>query len=165
NGEGNDTITNFEGLLGGPLNDVLVGSSGDDTIDGGLGDDEILGVDGNDTVSFASSTQPVNVDLAAGTATGAGNDSHSHIGDIIGSSVGGNTLRGNDQPNRITGFANDTFEGRGGDDVIHDLSTTNITISYASAASGVTVDGNAHTASGGAGNDTFDTLPSTLIGS
>ena len=164
-GAGNDTITNFEGLLGSSLNDVLIGGPGDDTIDGGLGDDTINGVAGNDTATFATSTQPVNVDLSAGTANGEGNDALLNLENIVGSSVGGNTLRGNDQANRITAFANDTIEGRGGDDVLHDSSSLGITLSYASAPSGVTVNGDAHTASGGAGNDSFDFLPSSLIGS
>ena len=64
----------------------LLDQGGDDVLDGGLGDDIIDGQLGQDTVTFASIVAAVTVDLAAGTATGQGNDTLAGIENIIGSS-------------------------------------------------------------------------------
>lgn len=47
-GEGNDTLSNFENIIGSNFNDTLTGSTGDNVIRGGLGNDTLRGGDGND---------------------------------------------------------------------------------------------------------------------
>ena len=164
-GEGDDTLTNIQGLIGGPGNDTLVGGPGNDTIDGGLGNDMINGVAGNDTATFATSTAPVTADLAAGAAIGEGTDTLQNMENLVGSSTGHDVLRGDNNANQITAFANDTIEGRGGNDVFHGPSNASVKLSYGSAASGVNVNVDARKATGGAGNDTFDFVPNSLVGS
>lgn len=58
-GSGTDTVSNFENLTGSNYNDLLSGNAGANILDG------LAGVD---TVSYASSTQAVTVDLSAQTA-------------------------------------------------------------------------------------------------
>jgi Ca2+-binding RTX toxin-like protein len=48
-GAGNDTISNFENILGSAHADTLIGDAGDNLIDGGLGADAMTGGAGNDT--------------------------------------------------------------------------------------------------------------------
>jgi Ca2+-binding RTX toxin-like protein len=48
--QGTDSITGFEGLIGGSGNDSILGTSGDDVIGGGNGNDTLIGGDGFDTV-------------------------------------------------------------------------------------------------------------------
>ena len=82
-GDGVDRISGLEGLIGSPFDDHLEGDVGANTLDGGGGNDVLLGNNGNDTVigntgsdtaSFEFSLAGVTADLAAGTATGDGND-------------------------------------------------------------------------------------------
>ncbi|MFK7959453.1 MAG: putative Ig domain-containing protein [Phycisphaerales bacterium] len=145
--DGNDTLSNFENVTGSDFNDtitgdeadnVLVGGAGDDVVDGGDGDDRIIGGagddtlnggDGTDTLDYTGSSGSVNVDLAAGTASGAdGNDTvdgferveGSAFDDVIRAGDADATLiggAGNDQING--GIGNDTIEGGTGDDTIN----------------------------------------------
>lgn len=127
---GNDLLMGFEGddvLEGGPGNDVLVGGPGDDTLRGGGGDDtlrgdpgqdSLLGGTGTDTATYADAPRGVDVDLAAGTATGWGRDSLGGIQKVIGSRFG-DVLRGDDEPNVLEGRRGaDVLLGRGGGDVL-----------------------------------------------
>jgi Ca2+-binding RTX toxin-like protein len=93
-GEGHDTITNIENMIGSLLNDTLTGNekdnailgeysndtiSGlygddyldggelDDTIKGGLGDDTIKGGFGNDTINFEDAANDITVKLYDGS--------------------------------------------------------------------------------------------------
>jgi len=97
-GQGSDTLTAIENILGSDYNDVLTGSSAHNTFDGGLGDDIINGGSGNDTVTFTGATTGIMVDL---TLTGSqnvgggglGNDTLINIENVIGTgysdSIGG----------------------------------------------------------------------------
>ncbi len=49
-GEGNDTLTSIEDLIGSKHGDTLTGSAGNDILNGAAGTDTIRGGDGNDTV-------------------------------------------------------------------------------------------------------------------
>ncbi|MEA2168471.1 MAG: hypothetical protein QOF76_1771 [Solirubrobacteraceae bacterium] len=124
-GPGDDILT------GSPTTDILDGGTGADTISGGAGSDEITDGDGEgttdadtlgggagdgDTLSYASHTTAVTVDLAATTAGsdtendtvagfesatgGAGDDT------LTGTATSANTLKG--------GPGNDTISGLGG---------------------------------------------------
>jgi len=74
---GNDSVDGLDG------DDTLIAGDGDDTVDGGPGADLFIGGSGagddtyaggpdTDTVSYASTSAGVVVDLLAGTATGLG---------------------------------------------------------------------------------------------
>ena len=132
--DGDDTISGGEG------DDLLDGGSGGaDTISGGEGDDLLVGdepycdwfdcyprvsddvLDGGggiDTVSYESADGPVQVDLAAGTATGQGSDTLAGIENVLG---GGSddTLTGDSGPNYLDGWdGDDVLLGAEGDDTL-----------------------------------------------
>jgi Ca2+-binding RTX toxin-like protein len=150
-GEGTDTLSTIEGLLGGPGNDRLTGAATNDTLDGGPGDDQLDGAGGADIASFASSEDDVTADLQAGKATGAGTDTLVRIEGLQGGG-GEDVLRGNAGPNRLIGGYLDRLEGRQGDDVL-DNRSVNTEITYESAPGGVTVNAGTGVVTGAAGND------------
>ncbi|MEF8721301.1 MAG: DUF4347 domain-containing protein [Candidatus Accumulibacter delftensis] len=190
---GDDTLNGMAGddtLYGGANNDDLNGGSGDDLLDGGAGVDTVSYSD----VYFAG----VQINLQLGTASGGGGeDTLVSIENVIGGD-GQDTLIGNDDDNRLVGgfgddflsglggndmlygyFGRDTLDGGAGDDVLHggtdDFSSEIDTVSYASAAAGVTVSLalNGPQDTGGAGIDslfsienlTGSTFDDTLTGS
>ena len=182
-GEGNDALLNIENVLTGAGNDVLVGNSGDnqlvaaagdDTIIGGGGDDHILCWGGNDTVSFASSTDALTVDLAAGTSVGAatGHDTLSMCENVIGG-AGNDVISGDAQANTLIGGAgNDTLRGQFGDDVlVGGVGNDSIsggagsdTVDYSDSTSAVKVSLTTMKASG-AGNDVLSNIENIVGGS
>jgi Ca2+-binding RTX toxin-like protein len=118
-GTGN-TLNNI--ITGGANNDTLNGGDGDDTIIGGLGNDALTGGNGIDTVSYASATLAVTVNLTNGTTTsnagvgGAGTDSLSGFENVIGGTAA-DSITGNSGNNVIDGgTGNDTMVGGLGDD-------------------------------------------------
>lgn len=142
--DGDDTLIGGAGddtLIGGPGNDVLIGGAGNNLLEGGEGDDTVLGGSGDDTivgghgggddvynggggdntVTYTSANLPIQVDLAAGTASGdpaIGVDALTGIQNVGGGS-GNDTLLGNDGANVLRGgLGDDLLVGRGGDDVL-----------------------------------------------
>jgi Ca2+-binding RTX toxin-like protein len=132
----NDTIRGGNGndrIDGGDDADVVTGDAGNDTVDGGGGDDfDVLsGGPGNDTivgkhandrtndqVDYRQSAAAVQVDLAAGRATGDGTDTLTGIDWAIGSQSG-DVLTGNDRDNVIDGAGgNDKIDGGPGGDLL-----------------------------------------------
>lgn len=126
-GAGNDT------LLGGAGDDVLEGGAGADTLDGGS-DRISLGqaIDPNDpgaygdTVSYATSTAAVVLNLATGSASGGDAQGDiivlasgvSTIENITGSKFN-DSLTGDSRANRLVGGGGiDSLSGGGGDDVL-----------------------------------------------
>lgn len=105
--------------------DVVVPGPGDDHVDLGhdpqgedlwWGDSIYL-----DRVSFRDATGPVTVDMAAGTATGEGDDTIAPV--VLGAGIEGSphddVLRGTDLDDQVdAGGGDDLVEGRGGDDVV-----------------------------------------------
>jgi Ca2+-binding RTX toxin-like protein len=142
-GYGNDTLTGSSGgdeLDGGYGKDSIKGGAGDDLINltttgtnfpsdpsnpNGQtkvteGGDTIDGGTGTDTVSFATLSQAVKIDLAAGKATVAGDATHklTSIEDAVGGG-GNDTLTGNKVANHLSGGdGNDTLSGGEGNDVL-----------------------------------------------
>jgi Ca2+-binding RTX toxin-like protein len=119
-GAGNDTLkggTGADTLLGGSGADTINGQGGNDNIAGGLGDDTLAGNGGFDLVNYSKTVSAVNVDLAAGTATGGdGTDTLSGFEGIIGSAYA-DVLSGNTGKNTIrAGAGNDTLKGLAGSD-------------------------------------------------
>ena len=155
---GNDT------LVGGTGSDTLEGGAGDDTITAGpagdvgpntmrpgIGDDVVNGSGGVlDSLQFFDGAilSGITVDLADAAqqdTEGAGLDTISGVEFLFGSQFD-DVLRGTDTANIIFGEGGaDVIEGRGGGDTLHgndggapDADTD--TLSYESAAAGVTVD-------------------------
>jgi hypothetical protein len=105
-------------LVGTPGPDVICGLGGDDVLIGLDGDDILEGGEGVDTVSFEASPCCIRADLAAGIATGAGNDQLVSIENLIGSQ-GDDVLRGDGGPNFLSGLGGtDLLYGGEGDDTL-----------------------------------------------
>ncbi len=182
--EGNDTLSNFEGIISGAGNDTLIGMDTPnfgDFIRGGGGDDYIDGGVGTfDRAAYDSTNASTGVwaSLEAGSATGFdGNDTLVRI----------ENLRGSNAADTLIGDAvNNDIDGRGGDDVIRGLAgadnlkgeagndwldgglTTDLvnytdgnTVGYGSAPTAVSVrlqDASAQAGYSGTANDGFGTL-------
>jgi Ca2+-binding RTX toxin-like protein len=109
-GDGGDTV------LAGAGNDEIDGGADSDTVYGGQGDDNLVGGEGPDLLAYFVNPVGVQVDLAAGTATGAGTDRLSGFEWVWGSAFG-DVLEGDDGPNF---FVPDVLQllPAGSDDVI-----------------------------------------------
>jgi Ca2+-binding RTX toxin-like protein len=120
-GEGTDTLTSIEIIIGSGGNDTIVGDSGDNIFDGALGDDLINGAGGADTVNFltfsgAIVSTGITANLATGTATGSGTDTLVAIENLTGA-YGNDSFTGDGGPNLfIGGEGNDSLSGGAGDD-------------------------------------------------
>ncbi|MDN5003916.1 VCBS domain-containing protein [Bradyrhizobium sp. GCM10027634] len=183
------TITVNSGALvvgtAGP--DTLVGTSGDDTIQGLAGNDRLQGLGGNDTLDggvgfdraiYSDATVGLTFNLASGTvngsAAGVGTDTLISVEGIVGTDFADTY-----DPTGFTGSSGvpgapdglNEFEGRGGNDTIIGLVNSQgallTRISYVSATAAVTVDLQAHTATGDAsvGTDTLVGSFSNVFGS
>jgi Ca2+-binding RTX toxin-like protein len=106
--QGNDTVHGGAGD-----HDIVQGNQGDDTLDGGAGnEDVIIGGTGNDKMEGGPGEHDiadyqgvgggVNIDLAAGSVSGAENEHLTGIEDAIGGS-GNDTITGSPEPNRMDG--------------------------------------------------------------
>jgi Ca2+-binding RTX toxin-like protein len=120
-GHGNDTVTRVEALVGSDHNDKLTGNGADNNLSGGGGNDKLDGGNGNnDWVFYNTASSAVQVDLAAGTTTGAlGNDELKNIENAYGGG-GNDTLTGNDEENELVGIGGrDTMFGGAEDDTLY----------------------------------------------
>jgi len=176
-GSGNDVLTCPEPcggsrLAGGPGDDLLRGGSADDVLSGdgdgpialniinplltepaGAGNDSLDGGPGHDQLNFSGRRGAVRVDLAAGTATGAGgeHDRLAGLEDVTGGD-GDDLLLGDANDNRIEGgVGDDRLGGRAGhDDLLGDIGMQedgHYVFSYTQGPRG------ADTLHGGAGDD------------
>ena len=142
-GAGNDEVragVGHDRVLGEGGNDTLDGGAGNDLLIGGTGADRLFGDTGRDTASYAGSADAVQVDLAAGTATGgdAEGDSLSGIEDLVGSE-GADELAGDAASNRLEGLGgDDRLLGRAGADILDGGAGTD-RVSYDGSTAGVTV--------------------------
>ncbi|HEX9965298.1 MAG TPA: M10 family metallopeptidase C-terminal domain-containing protein [Allosphingosinicella sp.] len=129
------TLRSIENLQGGAGADILTGDADANVIDGGLGDDVLNGGAGIDTVAFRGSAA-VTVNLASGTAAGAGADVFSGFENVL-TGTGNDTVTGDGADNVFfEGRGNDVYNGAGGSD----------TLDYSAANSTVTVNLNTLTA-------------------
>lgn len=119
-GDGDDTL---EGKLSG---DFLYGEAGDDTLDGGVPGgqwtDALYGGTGSDTVTYATRTESVTVNLAAGGSNGEAGEDDYLAGDVE-NAIGGegfDTLVGNSADNKLEGgYWCDSLTGNGGNDTLY----------------------------------------------
>jgi Ca2+-binding RTX toxin-like protein len=135
-GDGTDTLVDIEGVFGSDFADTIEGDNarnylysgaGDDNILAGSGSDLVDGEDGNDAidggldddlVSYRFAAGPVVVNLAAGTARGAGDDTLAGVEDILGSKFA-DRLSGDAGVNWIWAQGGaDLVSGAGGSDVL-----------------------------------------------
>ena len=129
------TLRNIENVTGGLGDDTITGDANANVIEGGSGNDTLDGGAGIDTVAFTGSTA-VTVNLAAGTATGQGNDTIVNFENVRTGS-GNDTVTGDGNDNVFfDGGGNDIYNGAGGID----------TIDYSNIASAVSVNLNTTTA-------------------
>jgi hypothetical protein len=141
------TLANIQDITGTAQDDTFVASIDANKFDGGAST-----ATSHNRVSYAQSATAVTVDLTvtdgSGTGGGAAGDTFANIQDLTGSAL-------NDT--FVASTANNNFDGGAGSD----------TVSYAKAASGVTVDLSNTTGSGSAGAAAGDTFTSieNVIGS
>lgn len=162
-GGGSDTVLQAEAAIGTPYDDTLTGGTlanslrgegGADTLVGAAGNDSLDGGPGADTASYSAQTLTVNIDLAAGTASGgAGDDTLAAIENLIGG-ASDDVLNGDGGRNEIDGGSGlDSVTGRGGDDSLDGGSGID-TVDFSDSGSAVDVD-LAHQRSSGEGEDTL----------
>jgi subtilisin family serine protease len=135
-GQGNDTFTGVENLIGsnhvdtltGSLgnnvlagygnNDTLNGEGGNDVLRGNLGNDNMDGGPGSDTGDYIQSGTGVVANLTTNTATGEGNDTLANLEHLAGSNHV-DQLTGNSGINVLIGNGNnDVLNGEGGGDTL-----------------------------------------------
>jgi Ca2+-binding RTX toxin-like protein len=134
-GSGTDTLGGVENVIGSAYADTITGDGNANVIIAGAGNDTVDGAGGTDTIDYSTSAAAVTVNLVTGSATGDGTDSLTSIENVTGSAFA----------DIITGSsASNVLNGGGGFD----------TVSFASAASGVTV----NLVNGTATGDGTDTL-------
>jgi Ca2+-binding RTX toxin-like protein len=161
-GGGDDNVSGLVGndrIYGDAGNDTLDGGQGNDLLVGGQGADRLFGGTGRDTAGYEGSVLAVNVDLRSGTGLGgdAQGDTFDSIENLTGSEQG-DTLRGDDNVNRLDGGAgDDLLEGRGGADALVGGDGLD-TASYLASTAGVSV--NLATALGSGGDADGDTFVS-----
>ncbi|HEX2296810.1 MAG TPA: calcium-binding protein [Actinomycetota bacterium] len=130
-GGGDDVVRGLGGddrLCGNGGDDELYGGGWADMLDGGAGDDLFAGGDAFDEAHFASASGPIEADLAAGTASGNGDDRMKNMEAIYGSPhddvIRGGTLSievlwGDAGSDTVSGGPGATIVwGREGDDAI-----------------------------------------------
>ncbi|WP_300016402.1 hypothetical protein [uncultured Roseobacter sp.] len=148
------SFADYDTLIGLDGNDTLVGGNSDDFLDGGNGDDVLRGEGGIDTITYASATTGITVDLgyAFNQITGQGTDKITDVENVIGSAYG-DTLTGSSSDNLFEGgLGNDTLDGGTGVD----------TASYANASGAVTINLTSQSASGADGSDTFISIENAI---
>lgn len=139
--DGDDTVLNFENVIGSAFVDKLTGNSADNEFQGGLGKDIINGGSGNDTAHYSDAAAAVTITLGTGvtTVTGGDTDELTSIENIQGSdfndeivgNASNNKLYGEDGNDKLTGGAGaDLMDGGANDDIFYVGGTDGIGDTY-----------------------------------
>jgi uncharacterized repeat protein (TIGR01451 family) len=145
-GEGSDTLSFVEGIVGSSNADVLHGDNRGNEIYGRGGDDTIAAGNGFDYARYDFAPAGVTVDLPSGGSSGGeGTDSLSGVEGIIGSAFA-DTLIGDGKANQLG--------GRGGDDAVRGGAALDYAL-YSFAPAPVSVNLLTATATGGDGDDSL----------
>ena len=124
-GVAQDNFVSMENAIGSAFNDLIFGDSANNILEGGSGSDYLDGGAGSDTVSFAGSTQAIQVELGALGTTGHGyswdgvaQDSFTGMENAMGSAF--NDLIFGDSANNILegGLGSDYLDGGAGSDTV-----------------------------------------------
>ena len=148
------TITNAEIISGTNSDDTIIISEAVSTTVNAGG--------GIDTVDYSGLTDAINIDLSTGIGNVSGtsaSDDHTlnDVEDVIGSNFN-DTIIGNASDNNLDGGQGDDFiQGNTGNDTIDGGSGTD-TVSYKDSGSGVNVNLESGSSSGGDGNDSLTSL-------
>ena len=144
---GVDTLISIENIDGSNQDDELIGDGNVNTLTGRIGDDVLSGAAGNDELRGGSGN-----DLVFG-----GDDD-----DLVIGGNGDDTLFGGDGNDTVQGGADDDLLSGGlGDDDINGIGGGNDTVTFETAANGVTVDLDAGSASG-EGTDTIANIDNVI---
>ena len=155
-GAAGDRLISIENLTGSAYNDIIAGDGRDNIIDGGSGGRDILyGGRGIDTLSYASATEAVTVNLQnLRGGGGAAGDLFYDFENLLGSAFN-DTLEGDSGANRIDGGAgNDRITGNAGADELFGGAGDD-TIFGGAGNDRITGGAGADRMEGGAGNDLF----------
>ena len=156
---GRDVICGLGGndrLVGSAGNDSLFGGDGNDTLEGGAGDDQVAGGLGTDTMSFATASSGVVVNMAQlpnpawdGPAAGDANIGWDNVTAV-------EAATGSNFADALHGSARaDRFNGAGGNDAIHGYAGTDLLTGGSGNDRLVGGDGN-DTLRGSTGSDALD---------
>ncbi|MDB5430609.1 MAG: hypothetical protein JWP35_1725 [Caulobacter sp.] len=148
-GAGSDTLVSIENLTGSNFNDVLTGDANDNYLNGSRGNDTLNGGDGNDLLDGGNTGNDImNGGNGIDTVTYAQVAANPNLGGVsVNLSLTtpqntGNTSGGTDTitnvENLIGSAFNDTLQGNAGNNVLNGDGGID-TVSYSSAAAGVTV--------------------------
>lgn len=148
------TLISIEGVYGSAYADLLRGDGNLNILRGNGGDDTLDGGAGFDYADYATAAGPVQVHLAAGTATGAdGNDTLISIEGV----------RGSNHDDLLVGDGGaNIFRGRGGNDTLDGGAGIDTADYRGSGSSGVVVDLSQGIATGGAGDDTLISIENVI---
>jgi Ca2+-binding RTX toxin-like protein len=128
---GGGFVSRNAGILGGftiangAVIENATGGNGDDFITGNSADNTLIGGAGFDTADYGHATAALNINLAAGTATGDGSDTLTSFEHVIGGA-------GNDI---IQGFAGVSITN-GSQDIVKSVTSTNISVASAMSLNG-----------------------------
>jgi Ca2+-binding RTX toxin-like protein len=161
-GQGTDTLSGFENIIGSENADNITGNSGTNSLDGGYGNDTVDGSSNNDTILGAAGADSLIGGSGDDSVDGGSED------DIIQGGSGNDTVHSGTGNDSVTGFTendqlygddgDDTLNGGDGDDTLDGGANTD-TVSFAGGAA-VTVSLTSGTATG----QGTDTLSNSLIG-
>lgn len=116
---GVDKLISIENIIGSTHDDYIKGDAGDNIINGGGGIDLMNGGAGIDTVTYATDTAAVRIDLTSGRGgLGATGDIMNNFENAVGTAFN-DIIAGNALANRLTGGAgNDVLQGLAGNDIL-----------------------------------------------
>ncbi len=148
-GEGSDTLTGVNAVVGSDHDDQIIGTDGSDLFEGSPGNDSINGGEGTDVVIAFHALGGTEIDLDAGTMTGKfpgfvggmfgfydSDTTLTNIDDAWGSLDFPDEIIGDENNNKLVGMSgDDSLSGAGGDDHLDGMEGTD-------------------TANGGSGTDT-----------